>query len=73
MTNWKPIEEAPKDGTPVLLWARLKCHPPSGDDYHLIVGFWHPAIQRWKVSPEHLNRAEDLTASHWMPLPKPPN
>jgi Putative Actinobacterial Holin-X, holin superfamily III len=37
---------------PVLLWARLKSFPPSGDDFYSIVGFWHPSIQRWKVWPE---------------------
>ena len=72
MTSWKPIEDAPKNGTPVLLWARLKTSPPGDDDFYAIVGFWHHSIQRWKVSPEHLNREEDLVASLWSPLPEPP-
>jgi hypothetical protein len=73
MNNWQLIEGAPRDGTPMLLWARLKSHPASADDFHPIVGFWHRAIQRWKVSPEQLNRDEDLIASFWTPLPEPPN
>ena len=72
LTNWKPIDSAPKNGTPVLLWARLKSSPPSDDDLYPIVGFWHASVQRWKVSPEHLNREEDLIASCWIPLPEPP-
>jgi hypothetical protein len=27
MTSWKPIQDAPKDGRSVLLWARLKISP----------------------------------------------
>jgi hypothetical protein len=73
VTTWRPIDEAPKDGSAVLLWARLKSHPTSSDDYHPIVGFWHRAIHRWKVSPEQLNRDEDLIASFWASLPEPPN
>ena len=73
MTNWKPIESAPKDETPVLLWARLKTSPPAEDDFYMVVGFWHRSVQRWKVSPEHLNREEELIASHWAALPEPPN
>jgi hypothetical protein len=72
MTDWKSIDTAPRNGRPVLLWARLKTTPPGEDDFYAIVGFWHRSIQRWKVSPEHLNREEDLIASHWAPLPEPP-
>ena len=72
LTNWKPIETAPRNGTPVLLWARLRSNPPSPDDCYPIVGFWHASVERWKVSPEHLNREEDLIASHWVALPEPP-
>jgi hypothetical protein len=72
LTNWKSIESAPKSGMPVLLWARLKTHPPSGDDFYQIVGFWHASVQQWKVSPEHLNQLEELIAAHWVALPEPP-
>jgi hypothetical protein len=72
MSAWKPIEDAPDNGTAVLLWARLKSHPPSANDYHPIVGFWHRVIQTWKVSPEQLNEGEELIASYWAPLPEPP-
>jgi hypothetical protein len=73
VTDWKPIEDAPKNGMPVLLWARMKSSPPGGDDFYAIVGFWHRSVQRWKVSPEHLNREEDLIALFWATLPEPPN
>ena len=66
MSNWKPIESAPRDGTPVLLWAQLKSKPPTGDDFHPIVGFWHRSIDRWKVTPEDLNSEDDLIATYWM-------
>jgi hypothetical protein len=72
MTNWKPIEDGPKDGTLVLLWARLKSNPPADNDSYPIVGFWHRSVQQWKVSPEHLNQKEELIASYWMALPEPP-
>lgn len=72
MTDWKPIDTAPKDGTAVLLWARLSTYPPEPDNYFRIVGFWHRAIARWKVAPEHLNAQEELIATHWAPLPQPP-
>ena len=71
-TDWQLIESAPKDGHPLLLWARLSSQPPERDNYYRIVGFWHRSISQWKVSPEHLNAPESLDASHWAPLPKPP-
>jgi hypothetical protein len=73
LTNWKPIESAPRTGMPVLLWARLKINSSSGDDIYQIVGSWHASVQHWKVSPEHLNRdGEELIATHWVALPEPP-
>jgi hypothetical protein len=72
MTDSKTIESAPKDGTPVLLWARLSSYPPEPDNYFWIVGFWHGSIARWKVAPEQLNAQEELIATRWAPLPKPP-
>ena len=69
-TDWKPIDDAAKNGTPVLLWARLKSDI-SGNCYQ-IVGLWQASVERWKASPEHLSRWEDLIPSYWMPLPEPP-
>ena len=57
-TKWQPIETAPKDGTPVLLWG------PWGE-----VGMWcysHPI--GWNDGYEALMH----TPTHWMPLPEAP-
>jgi hypothetical protein len=63
MTDWQPIETAPKDGR--FIWL--------GDSSGLRIGFW--ARERWA----DMARAEeggprDLTfaPTHWQPLPKPP-
>jgi hypothetical protein len=56
MTDWQPIETAPKDGIWVLLYS-----PPGGfsvarywPSFGFRGGFW------------------DGDATHWMPLPAPP-
>ena len=72
MTDWQPLKTAPKDGSPVLLWARLGSHPPEGESFFPIVGFWHRSVGRWKVAPEVLNAPEDLIPTYWAPSPKPP-
>ena len=72
MSDWKPIETAPKDGRSILLWARLSSYPPEPADHFPIVGFWHQAIMRWKVAPENLNCQEALIATRWAPLPPNP-
>lgn len=85
MTDWQPIETAPKDGTEVLLWRR---------DSGVFLG-------RWIAPEEFMNEVEmnqalldgeedraesdwfyadflyggrvtDGTPTHWMPLPEPP-
>lgn len=70
-TTWRPIDTAPTS-TPVLLWARLSSAPPEPSDHFPIVGVWHRALMRWKVSPELLNAREELIATHWAPIPNPP-
>ena len=73
--EWQPIENAPKDGTFILLW-------PEGvtefdeDDYRV------PDIGRWKEwldqdGPQsgwdNHNCGDSISKpSHWMPLPLPP-
>jgi len=65
MSEWQPIETAPKDGTKVLgylpystmcpvsvmQWIRCTC---GKDTWATIPGHWH------------------ILTSHWMPLPEPP-
>jgi hypothetical protein len=73
MTSWKPIQDAPKDGRPVLLWARLASTPAERDDFSfLVVGFWHIAIERWNVAPELLGE-KGLIPTYWTELPPAPD
>lgn len=59
MTDWQPIESAPKDGTRVLLWIEpTKIAMPF---------MWGNG--RWHGDDFPLNMA---TATHWMPLPDAP-
>jgi hypothetical protein len=69
--DWKPIESAPQDGSSVLLWVRLTSVPPE-NDFCPIVGSWNKSIERWKVAPELLNKAEVLDARYWTELPNSP-
>lgn len=58
--GWQPIETAPKDGTPVLVWK-------SGwDPYHNDMDVFRYINRHW--------RSDDLVMlpTHWMPLPNPP-
>lgn len=73
MTSWNPINTAPRNGRPLLLWARFKSSPPGEATFYPVVGFWHRSIDRWKVAPEDLNGSEELIATHWAALPEPPN
>jgi hypothetical protein len=70
MTDWEPMNTAPKDGRPLLLWARLRAHPPEKDSFFEIVGFFHRAsgVERWKGRETE----EDLEAKYWAPISKPP-
>jgi len=81
MNEWMPIETAPKDGTEILgfradqgvfifRWAtdeelaeRDMHGDPVGDYDEDFACWWH----------ERLGWMEDeLTPTHWMPLPEPP-
>jgi hypothetical protein len=67
MSNWKPIETAPSDGTRILTWGRL--HDDGGVDMGET-----PSVQYSFWDGQHWY-SDDLGThqpTHWMPLPKPP-
>jgi hypothetical protein len=68
--TWQPIETAPRDGTPMLVWIRFESDP---------AGFI--AVCKWVEHPRYPWKPTDTDASgayatrgptHWMPLPDPP-
>lgn len=85
MCEWQPIETAPLDGTPLLLfcpgmnsWNRLEAMPD------IVVGAWtysHSEAQAWYSDYGDVDYYESAGAyfmhvglhpTHWMPLPQPP-
>jgi hypothetical protein len=79
MSEWQPIETAPKDGTTILLWLRERQNSggrrtayPVIDD--LRVGHWviTDGYGRWRYLTNGYAYGQDNTFTHWMPLPEPP-
>ncbi|MEC9345534.1 MAG: hypothetical protein VYB54_04855 [Pseudomonadota bacterium] len=69
MIEWQPIETAPKDGTPVLVWS-------EHDEPSAVVARWEWTWDMWEyvdtmladVSPEG-----PPAPSHWSPINAPEN
>jgi hypothetical protein len=57
MTEWQPIETAPKDGTEVLL---------TNGEYKR-AGYWATRINAWSIDMVPPIKAP----THWAPLPEP--
>lgn len=84
MSEWKPIETAPRDGTSILLFTT--CHgvveawfaegewseetPECPRDYSGAA--WVCADDAFSIEVEETEPMEHGTATHWMPLPEPP-
>jgi hypothetical protein len=69
MSDWLPIETAPKDGTAVLLWL------PDGfwlNDENVVTGFWSEDDWYFSDTDSHPIGAFGKAVTHWMPLPEPP-
>jgi hypothetical protein len=73
--NWRPISEAPRDGTRLLL-----CH--AGPGTRVFIGWWERAVkddagnQRgfwWDAAKYRSECHTKANPPHWwMPLPEPP-
>ena len=65
MTEWQPIETAPKDGTPIDLWS--PAHGRCTDMRRVQLAednvFYDPVESGFCCVRD---------ATHWMPLPNPP-
>ncbi|WP_409013866.1 DUF551 domain-containing protein [Dyadobacter sp. CY356] len=64
MTEWQPIETAPKDGTRILI-----CNNPKKNlCFKMHVASFNKLENEWIASaPQILKHV-----THWMPLPLPP-
>lgn len=62
--QWRPIEAAPKDGTPLLLlW------PDAAEK--MAVMWWDGYCEGWMGYYDGINPGQ-MPPTHWMPLPPPP-
>lgn len=65
--TWQPIETAPKDGTPIMLFATAE-----GFDAPVVTVGWLTVSRRWIEGTFYPNTPTTLIPTHWMPLPAPP-
>lgn len=72
MSEWQPIETAPRDGTIILAWryymVAMRWDEKAGDEFP-----WE-AVQLGGLHAMKENgyQEEDLALTHWMSLPEPP-
>jgi hypothetical protein len=62
MSEWQPIETAPKDGRQILAW------DARATDWYLVVS-WNDANGHWGWTTADGLGYHDQTLTHWMPLP----
>jgi hypothetical protein len=67
---WQPIETAPKDGSPILIWQPgqewFNKVNSTHDDYRYAIGYWRPEGGWGNRNSAHVE------PTHWMPLPPKP-
>lgn len=75
MSEWQPIETAPKDGT---LFLAALVFDSDGQDGGLMIIRWRDDWRAWTTHPVSLRLSDtgdeddDRSPTHWMPLPEPP-
>lgn len=78
MSEWQPIETAPKDGTEFLAalsndWVIIISEVPNWDRYAWYRTSTNVSIPVARThEPSSLKDGNCLLATHWMPLPQPP-
>ena len=70
MSEWQPIETAPKDGTHVWLFGTAL----SFDGYEranaMVIGMW--VSEKWRIVALGQPREMEIKAERWQLLPQPP-
>jgi hypothetical protein len=72
--EWQPIETAPKDGTPIMVYGKAD----FSNAPHMGVREWRQwtvDYGRWgepNISAHDMDDWLDIQVTHWMPLPSPP-
>jgi hypothetical protein len=61
--TWRTIETAPKDGSLVLLYLRIRV---------VTVGAWREIDARWGYDYRENDDRGDDSPTHWLPIPDPP-
>lgn len=74
MSEWKPIQSAPKqtersDDNCPMEFVVLLYDPDNSIESRIQVGFWNTNYADWQTLFEH---DEIIRPTHWMPLPEPP-
>ena len=72
MTDWQPIETAPKDGTYVDLWGQRNWDYSYGRSIHCRYRDYPDAPGWFFEKGPHRIITQVYDPTHWMPLPKPP-
>ncbi|MCA7962541.1 hypothetical protein LGM54_06185 [Burkholderia cenocepacia] len=69
VTGWQPIETAPKDGTPLVMFARY-IHATASI---VLVASWLEDYGMWVNQSFSCAPIQQVVPSHWMPRPAFPN
>jgi hypothetical protein len=73
VSEWQPIETAPRDGTWVLVVFPAFANPPDGTEpasYN--VAAWDEREEGFALFPGTRGNPHRVIATHWMPLPPAP-
>lgn len=70
MSEWQPIETAPKDGTRILGYGMVAFETKPS----MATVRWADTYDEWNCDPNECSEysPEKCELTHWMPLPEPP-
>lgn len=71
MSEWQPIETAPKDGSSVLLWSEA-----WDMSWGVVIGSYDAGAwvtSEGQTADDDEDEFGSIAPTHWMPLPPPPS